>query len=117
MDGWTGKLLRVDLTTRNTAIENIDEAVNALEDVKKIESGIWLSEGKTGPARLRIKRRGKRVSHVLVTIRELDLIAVVDMDAARVVWAMTGSWRAPHQATVLEPGASTVRELDRRRGE
>jgi 23S rRNA pseudouridine2605 synthase len=40
------------------------------EDVKKIESGIWLSEGKTGPARLRIKRRGKRVSHVLVTIRE-----------------------------------------------
>jgi 23S rRNA pseudouridine2605 synthase len=39
-------------------------------DVKKIESGIWLSEGRTGPTRMRIKRRGPRVSHVLVTIRE-----------------------------------------------
>ena len=39
-------------------------------DVKKVESGIWLSEGRTGRARMRIKRRGPKVSHVIVTIRE-----------------------------------------------
>jgi len=40
------------------------------QDVRKIESGIWLSEGRTGTARMKIKRRGPKVSHVLVTIRE-----------------------------------------------
>jgi 23S rRNA pseudouridine2605 synthase len=40
------------------------------EAVRKIERGIWLSEGRTGPARMRVKRRGPRVSHVIVTIRE-----------------------------------------------
>jgi hypothetical protein len=45
-----------------------------------------------------------RAGNVLVTVRELDLVIVVDMDAARVVWALTGSWDAPHQATVLENG-------------
>jgi hypothetical protein len=45
-----------------------------------------------------------RRGNVLVTVRELDLVAVVDMNAARVVWALVGSWKAPHQATVLENG-------------
>lgn len=45
-----------------------------------------------------------RAGNVLVTVRELDLIAVVDMGRARVVWALTGGWKAPHQATVLENG-------------
>lgn len=47
---------------------------------------------------------GFRAGNVLVTMRELDLIAVVDMDAARVVWALSSSWDAPHQATLLEDG-------------
>jgi hypothetical protein len=37
-------------------------------------------------------------------VRELDLVIVVDMEAVRVVWALTGSWEAPHQATVLKNG-------------
>jgi outer membrane protein assembly factor BamB len=45
-----------------------------------------------------------RAGNVLVTVRELDLVIVVDMEAVRVVWALTGSWEAPHQATVLKNG-------------
>lgn len=45
-----------------------------------------------------------RAGNVLVTVRELDLIAVVDVEDRRVAWALTGSWDAPHQATVLESG-------------
>jgi hypothetical protein len=45
---------------------------------------------------------------VLVTIRELDLIAVIDMAKESVVWAMTGDWAAPHQATILENGNMMV---------
>jgi len=45
-----------------------------------------------------------RAGNVLLTLRELDLIAVVDMDAARVVWALSSSWDAPHQATVVGDG-------------
>jgi 23S rRNA pseudouridine2605 synthase len=40
------------------------------EAMRKVESGIWLSEGKTGEARMRIKRRGPQISHVHITIRE-----------------------------------------------
>ena len=54
--------------------------------------------------RLEDKIPAFRAGNVLVTVRELDLIAVVDMDATRVVWGLTGSWKAPHQATILENG-------------
>jgi len=40
------------------------------EEVRKVERGVWLSEGRTGPARLRIRRRGRNISHVEVTLRE-----------------------------------------------
>jgi len=42
--------------------------------------------------------------NVLVTVRELGVIAVVDLDAGEVVWSMDGGWVKPHQATVLENG-------------
>jgi hypothetical protein len=54
--------------------------------------------------RLEARNPAFRAGNVLVTIRELDLVAVVDMAARRVVWALTGTWKAPHQATVLENG-------------
>jgi pseudouridine synthase len=40
------------------------------DDVRKVERGVWLSEGRTGPARMRIRRRGRDFSHVEMTLRE-----------------------------------------------
>ena len=39
-------------------------------EVKRVESGVWLAEGRTGPARIRIRKRGRHVSHVEVTLTE-----------------------------------------------
>jgi hypothetical protein len=42
--------------------------------------------------------------NVLISLRELDAIAVVDLRAGEVVWALAGLFRAQHQPTVLENG-------------
>jgi hypothetical protein len=42
--------------------------------------------------------------HYLVSVRELGLIAVVDPAGPRVVWAMSGMWKAQHQPTLLDDG-------------
>ncbi len=39
-------------------------------EVKRVESGVWLSEGKTSTSRIRIKKRGRDLSRVEVTISE-----------------------------------------------
>lgn len=39
-------------------------------EVRRVESGVWLAEGRTGPARIRIRKRGRQVSHVEVTLTE-----------------------------------------------
>ena len=71
-----------------------------------------------------------RRGNVLVSLRHLDLLAVLDLRERRVVWAAQGEWRAQHDPTVLPSGrlllfdnegvfrlggeehASTVLELD-----
>jgi hypothetical protein len=71
-----------------------------------------------------------RAGQVLVSIRNLDLIAVVDLDGPRVVWSWgPGELEAQHQPTLLENDNllvfdnggdrlwSRVIELDPRRGE
>jgi len=40
------------------------------EDVRRVESGVWLAEGRTGPSRIRIKKRGRETSRVQVTLTE-----------------------------------------------
>jgi hypothetical protein len=62
--------------------------------------------------------------NVLVSIRELDTIAVIDLDAESIVWAMSGLWQRQHDATLLPngrillfdnwhgPGASEALEID-----
>ncbi len=40
------------------------------EEARKVESGVWLSEGRTGPTRIRIKHRGHRISRIEVTLTE-----------------------------------------------
>jgi len=39
-------------------------------EVQRVESGVWLAEGRTGPTRIRIRKRGRLVSHVEVTLTE-----------------------------------------------
>ncbi|MBN2564321.1 MAG: hypothetical protein JXB46_01280 [Candidatus Eisenbacteria bacterium] len=45
-----------------------------------------------------------RAGNVLICIRELDNIAIVDMDSEQVVWGLEGPWLKQHQPTVLENG-------------
>lgn len=41
---------------------------------------------------------------VLLSVRELDTVAVVDLDKKKVTWALSGMWRAQHQPTLLQNG-------------
>lgn len=41
---------------------------------------------------------------VLVSIRELNTVAVVDLDRVEVVWAQQGPFEAQHDATILDDG-------------
>jgi arylsulfotransferase ASST len=45
---------------------------------------------------------------VLVSVREMDTIAVIDLDEKAVVWAMTGMWDGQHQPTVLDNGQMLI---------
>jgi hypothetical protein len=42
--------------------------------------------------------------NVLISVWGLNTIAVVDLDAKRVVWALSGMWRRQHQPTFLKSG-------------
>ncbi len=46
--------------------------------------------------------------NLLLTLREIDLVAVLDMNAGLIVWALSSSWDAPHQATVVGDGEIMV---------
>lgn len=45
-----------------------------------------------------------RKGNVLICIRELDNIAIIDMEAREAVWGLEGPWLKQHQPTVLENG-------------
>lgn len=42
-----------------------------------------------------------RAGNVLISLRNLSLLAVVDLDRRSVVWAMSGSWREQHDPSVV----------------
>ena len=42
--------------------------------------------------------------NLLVSIRELDAVAVIDPRAGRVTWALAGLWDGQHQPTLLDDG-------------
>jgi len=42
--------------------------------------------------------------NVLISCRNMDTIAIVDLDREAVVWALTGQWHAQHQPTLLPDG-------------
>jgi len=45
-----------------------------------------------------------RKGNALVSMRSLDVIAIVDIDQGQVVWALTGQWLEQHQPTLLSNG-------------
>lgn len=67
--------------------------------------------------------------NVLVSMRELDLIAIVDLEERAIVWGRRGRWRKQHQPVLLEnghvlvfdnlsrPDRSTLIEIDPLSGE
>ncbi|MBD3368270.1 MAG: hypothetical protein GF405_08915, partial [Candidatus Eisenbacteria bacterium] len=42
--------------------------------------------------------------NVLLSMRNLNTIAVLDPDAGKIVWALSGRWREQHEPTVLDNG-------------
>jgi len=47
---------------------------------------------------------GAKPGNVLVSIRNLDMLVVMDLEANKVVWALRGSWRKQHDAKMLPNG-------------
>jgi hypothetical protein len=45
-----------------------------------------------------------RKGNVLISIRNLNVVAIVDMDAEKVVWALAGQWLAQHEPALLPNG-------------
>jgi len=45
-----------------------------------------------------------KAGNVLVSVRELNVIAIVDLDAEAVVWALSGMWCRQHHPTMLDNG-------------
>ena len=48
---------------------------------------------------------GLRAGHVLISMRENDLVAAVDLEAGRVVWVLEGSFRGQHDPQLLDDGS------------
>ena len=57
-------------------------------------------------ARLKGKLPGGplRTGHLLVSLREVDTVAVVDPESGRAVWAQRGPWKRQHEPVPLENG-------------
>jgi len=58
-----------------------------------------------------------REGNVLVSIRELDTVAVIDLGAESVVWAMSNLFRRQHDASLLENGNVLLFDNQHRAGE
>ena len=47
---------------------------------------------------------GAKPGNVLLSFKNLDMLAVMDLDSDTIVWALRGSWRGQHDAKVLPNG-------------
>lgn len=50
--------------------------------------------------------------NLLVSVRELDVVAIIDPLARRVVWAVEGPWKGQHEPVLLESGTLLVFDND-----
>jgi hypothetical protein len=62
-------------------------------------NAIELIEGE-GAGKLEVGRRGQ----VLISMREIDTIALLDLESEEIVWALRGSWLAQHDPDLLPNG-------------
>jgi 23S rRNA pseudouridine2605 synthase len=88
-------------------------------DTKRLEGGVWLSEGKTQPVRVRIRKRGKSVTHLELTLTEgrnreiRRMLAKIDRPVLSLRRIRIGSIKDPN----MKPGTcrrltlTEVREL------
>jgi hypothetical protein len=58
-----------------------------------------------------------KAGNVLISIRTLDLLAIVDLEKKKAVWTLEGSWRRQHQSTVLANGNMLLFDNRGTRGE
>lgn len=49
-----------------------------------------------------------RAGNVLLSVLELDTVAVLDPESETIVWALAGLWRKQHQPTVVDGGTMLV---------
>jgi hypothetical protein len=54
--------------------------------------------------RLRDRDPAFAAGRLLLSVLELDTVAVLDPETETIVWAQTGPWRKQHQPTVVSPG-------------
>jgi hypothetical protein len=47
---------------------------------------------------------GAKPGNVLISLRNLDMLVVMDLDSNTIVWALRGSWRKQHDAKMLPNG-------------
>ena len=47
---------------------------------------------------------GTKPGNVLLSLRELDMLVVMDLESDTIVWALRGSWRKQHDAKMLPNG-------------
>jgi hypothetical protein len=97
---------------------------NVLDDMKPHGDIFHTNTVEVLDGRLEANLPAFRSGNVLISVRELDVIAVVDPDAGAATWALRGPWSRQHQPTVLgtgtillfdnapEQGASRVIEFD-----
>ena len=57
-----------------------------------------------------------KAGNVLISVRELDVIAVLDMETGLIAWALRGPWSRQHQPTVLDGGTILVFDNAPKRG-
>jgi hypothetical protein len=58
--------------------------------------------------RLAARSSAFRRGNLLLSVLELDTVAVLDPEAGEIVWALTGPWRKQHQPTVVGGGSLLV---------
>jgi hypothetical protein len=65
------------------------------------------SINRIGPA-FAAAHEGLEPGQVLVLVRNLNLLAAVDLDEQAVTWGMTGPWHLPHDPQMLDNGHMTL---------
>jgi hypothetical protein len=57
-----------------------------------------------------------RKGNILISVRNINVIAVVDLDTEKVIWALSGQWIAQHEPTLLPGGTILLFDNQGHRG-